>query len=131
MAATLRKLERQIIPDECPDASYLEQEGLGFEERLAAYQRDEFYFVWIQAVAEIHLPFGSQGVQIIQTIESPGLWGIEDDSGETYFESVYAEELRTLEAMLAELGVRDPDELLADELKRADWYAADCPPVQA
>lgn len=29
--------DRQIIPDDCPDTSYLEQEG--FEDRLARYVR--------------------------------------------------------------------------------------------
>ena len=34
---------------------------------------------------------------------SPGLWGIESDSGEQYFEEVYREERAILIAMLASL----------------------------
>lgn len=127
MAATLHTLKRQFIPDEQPDSSFLEQEG--WEDRLLAFTRGDFSFVGIRAVAEIRIPYGHGW--ITQTIESPGLWGIEDDSGETYFESVYVEELGQLQDMLEELGVQDPEGLMADEIKRTEWYANDCPPVQA
>ena len=38
-------------------------------------------------------------------IESPGLWGIESDSGEDYFDSVFQEEKGILTDMLVQLGV--------------------------
>ena len=103
MAATERTVEvefvRDIVPDELPDASYLEQEG--WEDRLEAYQAGEFGFVGIQAVAKIRIPYGKDW--ILNEVRSPGLWGIEDDSGEDYFESVYEEELNVLRDMLKSL----------------------------
>lgn len=36
---------------------------------------------------------------------SPGLWGIESDSGDPYFEEVYHEERAVLIAMLASLKI--------------------------
>jgi hypothetical protein len=78
--------------DEFPDASYLEQEGMGFEDRLAAYRRGDFYFIGVQAEATIHVPVGSDVV--VQTITSPGLWGIESDSGDDYLKEVGEQESR-------------------------------------
>jgi hypothetical protein len=104
------EIRMEVVPDESPDASYLEQEGLGFEDRLAAYRAGEFGFVGVRAVAELHIPTVpySRGGWFIQTVSSPGLWGIEDDSGEEYFKEVYEEEVDTLRDMLAELGVKLP-----------------------
>lgn len=103
MTIKVKDVRMEIIPDGDPDPSYLEQEG--FEDRLAAYQSGEFSFVGVRAVAEILLSSG-----ILQSIESPGLWGVEDDSGDDYFRSVFEEELSTLRSMLNELNV-PPEEL--------------------
>jgi hypothetical protein len=103
MPAKLNSVRIIISGDECPDASYLEQEGLGFEDRLAAYRNGDFSFVGVQVEAEIYIPHGSDW--IIQTIKTPGLWGIEDDSGEDYFREVAADESVTLSDMLQELCV--------------------------
>ena len=89
----------KIVPDESPDASYLEQAD--FEGRLTEYQRGNFDFVGVQAVAEIAVPYGKDW--IMTCIKSPGLWGIESDSGQAYFDEVYAEERATLFDMLASL----------------------------
>ena len=94
-------ITREIIPDEHPDASYLEQEDMGFEYRLAAYRRGEFGFVGVRARAEIRTPYGQDW--IVAHISSPGLWGIEDDSGEDYFNEVYEEEKQTLLGMLDDI----------------------------
>ena len=95
-------LTPEIVPDEYADASWLEQEGLGFEDRLAAYQRDEFGFVGIRVSCTLHIPHGS--VWILQEITSPGLWGIEDDSGEDYIAEVVLDETAVIRSMLEELG---------------------------
>ena len=97
-----RDFDRQIVPDDCPDSSYLEQEG--FADRLAEYRRGKFDYVGVRAAVELPIPFGKD--RILTRIESPGLWGIESDSGEDYLESVFQEESAILADMLAELGVK-------------------------
>lgn len=109
MAKHIISIERQLIPDSEPDLSWLEQ---GYNdvpepdrtryreedaERLANYGRT-WAMVGLRAVALVEI----NGIR--QTIESAGLWGIEDDSDAGHFDDVYAEELDTLGAMLHELG---------------------------
>ena len=96
------EFQRRVIPDTSPDTSYLEQRG--FKKRLAAYKRGEFDFVGVRAAVDLHIPYG-KGF-IVQRIESPGLWGIETDSGHDYLDSVFREECATLTGMLAELGAK-------------------------
>ena len=91
------------LPDECPDSSYLEQDE--FEDRLEQFQNGDFDFVGIRASVEIKIPHGT-GTVISHRITSPGLWGIESDSGDEYFRQVFREESEVLSSMLAELGVQ-------------------------
>ncbi len=93
--------DRQLVPDDCPDTSYLEQEG--FEDRLEQYRRGDFYYIGVRAAVEVPIPYGKD--RILTRIASPGLWGIESDSGEDYFQSVFEEEIAILADMLTELGV--------------------------
>ena len=93
---------RRIVPDDCPDTSYLEQEG--FYDRREQYRHGEFEFVGIRAAVELPIPYGKD--RILVMVESPGLWGIESDSGEDYFDSVFQEEINILADMLTELGVK-------------------------
>jgi predicted RND superfamily exporter protein len=109
MAKCIISIERQVVNDDSPDLSWLEQDYADLPEperskyrsqdaeRLANYGTD-WSMVGIRAVAIIEV----NGIQ--QSIESPGLWGIEDDSGDDYFDEVYGEELSTLGEMLHELG---------------------------
>jgi hypothetical protein len=94
--------DRQIIPDDCPDTSYLEQEEFG--DRLEQFRQGAFDYIGIRAAVELPIPYGKD--RIITRIESPGLWGIESDSGEDYLDSVFQEESAILADMLAELGVK-------------------------
>jgi hypothetical protein len=94
--------DRQLVPDDCPDTSYLEQDG--FEDRLEQYRRGQFDVVGVRAVVEVPIPYGKD--RILTRIESPGLWGIESDSGEDYLQSVFEEESAILADMLTELGVK-------------------------
>jgi hypothetical protein len=94
--------DRRIVPDDCPDTSYLEQAG--FENRLRQYRQGDFDYVGVRAAVELPIPFGKD--RILVKVESPGLWGIESDSGEDYFDSVFQEESAILADMLAELGVK-------------------------
>lgn len=97
-----RDFYRQTVPDDCPDPSYLEQEGFG--DRLEQYRQGAFDFIGIRATVELPIPYGKD--RILIRIESPGLWGIESDSGEDYLDSVFQEESATLAEMLMELGVK-------------------------
>jgi hypothetical protein len=90
----------EIVPDDCADASYLEQDD--FEDRLEAYRRGDFSFVGVRAVAHIRVPYGEHA-EIETTLKSPGLWGIEDDSGGDYFLDVFEGEKLTLLDMLKSL----------------------------
>jgi len=100
-----RDFYRRLIPDDSPDASYLEQPG--FEDRLQQYRQGCFGFVGVRAAVELPIPYGAD--RILVTIESPGLWGVESDSDEDYLDSVFQEECDTLTEILAELGVRVVD----------------------
>ena len=105
ISVSKRSFDRQIVPDECPDVSYLEQEG--FEDRLGQYRRGDFDYVGVRAAVELPIPYGKD--RILTRIESPGLWGIESDSGKDYLDSVFQEESTILADMLAELGVKVVD----------------------
>lgn len=96
---------RELIPDSDPDTSWLEQNG--WEERLAEYHDGGFGFVGVRASVDIDIPQGTYSIQ--QTISTPGLWGIESDSGEEYLNQVFSEESSTLVEMLAALGVEVVD----------------------
>jgi hypothetical protein len=97
-------------------------------ERLESYG-DEWWMIGIRAAAEIYIPAGDSF--IIQMIESPGVWGIESDSGETYFKEVFSHELTVLRDMLDKLNVAGldvldkPPEHLAD-IVRTDKTPAAC-----
>jgi hypothetical protein len=82
------------------DPDFREQD----EARLAAWRNDQWHFVGIRARAIIKIPHGTNSeCWITSELLSPGLWGIESDSGEDYFQQVYQEERDILIAMLASL----------------------------
>lgn len=66
--------------------------------------RKKWHFVGIQARATIKIPYGTNpDCWINSKMLSPGLWGIESDSGDEYFQEVYQEEREILIDMLASL----------------------------
>ena len=101
LTVSRRAFERIERIDEYPDISWLEDES--GRERLAAFSEGAWHLVGIQAAATVLIPLGDHFVA--QTVTSPGLFGIESDSGEDYFEAVFAEECASLAAMLAAIGV--------------------------
>jgi hypothetical protein len=82
------------------DPDYREQD----QARLDAWRNDEWHFIGIRAKATIKIPHGiNPDCWITSEVLSPGLWGIESDSGDPYFQEVYREERAILVAMLASL----------------------------
>ena len=82
------------------DPDYREQD----DARLSSWRNDEWHFVGIRARAIIKIPHGiNPECWITAELLSPGLWGIESDSGDDYFRQVYQEERDVLIDMLASL----------------------------
>jgi len=89
-------ITQEVVDDTDPDTSYLEQDD--FAERLAEYRNGDFSFVGVRATALIRVPYGADFIET--RISSSGLWGIESDSGQDYFDEVFQEERKTLLEML-------------------------------
>lgn len=77
-----------------PATEYGEQDY----QRMESFNSGQWFFIGIRAEAEVVV----NGT--IQRITSPGLWGIESDSGRDYFAEVAQEELAQLRDILAEMG---------------------------
>ena len=108
MTVRAADIERVEEPDPHPDLSWLEPDANPADaeanaERLAAYRAGEWRCIGIRARAAFLIGLGRAAM--IQTIESPGLWGIESDSDPDYLDEVFAEEARTLRGILSELNV--------------------------
>jgi outer membrane protein assembly factor BamA len=92
-------------PDEDADMSYLEaapgdtvHDTAGKTTRRQMYERGAFSMVGIYATAEYTVN------STIQEVRTPGLWGIEDDSGAAYLNEVANEQLDELTSLLKALG---------------------------
>ena len=96
-----RRMETASKQSALLDLKYIEEGLPGSARGIAARAFD---FIGIRAAVELPIPYGKD--RILTRIESPGLWGIESDSGEDYLESVFQEESNILAGMLAELGVK-------------------------
>ena len=82
------------------DPDYREED----EARLKAWRNEEWHFVGIRARATPKIPYGiNPQCWITSELLSPGLWGIESDSGDDYFQQVYQDERAVLIDMLAHL----------------------------
>jgi hypothetical protein len=103
----VESIEIVVCSDDHPDPSYLEQEG--WEERLKQYREGDFYFVGVYVAAMLSLRTPQGGWMRAGTIRTPGLWGIESDSGDDYIAEVAGEELDQLNEMLAALGIDTTD----------------------
>ena len=101
-------IERIEEPDPHPDLSWLEPDANPADAkanaaRLAAYRAGEWHCVGIRARATFLIDLGQAA--LIQTVESPGLWGIESDGDPEYPDRVFAEEAQTLRGILAQMNV--------------------------
>ena len=110
------KIVLKEIVDTDPDLSYLEPGALpDYEpenaERLASYNRGEWYTIGIKAYATIEIPIDEK-TSSIQTIESGGLWGIESDSRSDYKTTIGKEEVDEVKHLLRTLqidGINEAD----------------------
>ena len=99
MVKAMVTITRELVPDEDPDVSYLEQDE--YQDRLKEYKRGMFGFVGVQAVATISVPYGRDW--IITHLRSPGIWGVENDSGEDHLNDIFSDEKAVLITMLEAL----------------------------
>jgi hypothetical protein len=82
------------------DPDYRDQD----QARLDTWRSGDWWFVGIRAKAIIRIPHGTNpDCWIVTELSSPGLWGIESDSGDAYFEEVYRDERDVLAGMLDSL----------------------------
>lgn len=81
------------------------------EHRMDMYGRD-WYMLGIRAVATLHFPERNTESKIIQRIKSPGLFGIESDSDDKYFEEIEENEIAILLDMLDSMHVNVPNDFM-------------------
>jgi len=105
--------------DDNPDLSWLEQdysdcspaEAAKYrqqdKDRLAAYNRGDWYMQGCFAVAEVSYSIG-QGSRRIEKFTSGALWGIESDCGDDYRKQVEQEQLDDLKEHLAQFNIPWP-----------------------
>lgn len=90
-------------PDSDPSDKLFNAPGEETEDlaRQNVFLREEWWYVGVIARATIAVPYGKDFITM--TIDSPGLWGVESDSGEDYIAQIFAEERATLVEMLNSL----------------------------
>ena len=100
--------KREECVDESPDLSYLEQDygdspvaeremyRAQDTERLKAYHNGDWHVLGIRAVAMIVV--SRPGYSTHYELTSPGLWGVESDSGEDCLQEAFQNECDTLRA---------------------------------
>lgn len=77
--------------------------GLQDYQRVRDLDRGEWCYLGVYATAQIVVG------DTVQTIKSPGLWGVESDSGEDYLKLVADEELAALRRILLDLGFTESE----------------------
>lgn len=124
MTKEIESISCQQIFDVDGDISYLQQYDINSKDteerkyalqdkkRLEAYYNDEWYFIGIQAVAEIRI----NGIS--QTISSGGLYGIESDNSNEYFDEVFEEEKEQLKDVLLQLGFTEKQIAQNEDLEK-------------
>lgn len=124
MTKEIESISCQQTFDDDGDISYLQQYDINSKnpderqnakqdkKRLEAYYNNEWHFVGIQAVAEIRID------GLLQTISSGGLWGIESDSSDEYFDEIFEEEKEQLKDVLLQLGFTEKQIAQNEDLKK-------------
>jgi hypothetical protein len=67
--------------------------------RMRAWENDEWNWIGVRARATIHVPIGGGSFTTYHLL-SPGLWGVESDSGEEYLNEIFEDEKASLMAHL-------------------------------
>lgn len=110
-ATRIEKITCEILPDDDPDLSYLDTDEMTewtakeieqAQARLADYGNG-----WQMVGVRLRASLVVNGTH--QTVTSPGLWGIESDSGAAYFEQVGDDEACELEGILSALGFHEAE----------------------
>ena len=124
MTKEIESISCQQTFDDDGDISYLQQYDINSKnpderqnakqdkKRLEAYYNNEWHFVGIQAVAEIRID------GLLQTISSGGLWGIESDSSDEYFDEIFEEEKEQLKDVLLQLGFTEKQIAQNEDLEK-------------
>lgn len=92
-------------------------DNLADYKRAESFNRGDWQMVGVRAKTTLLIP-QPQGGFVTQTITSPGLWGIESDSGRDYFMEVGKEELGQLKHDLKALNV--PEKAADEAIKKAE-----------
>jgi len=111
--AELRAVRVIVESDPDTDASYMDPAE--FKDRRAAYKAGEFSFVGVRAEAEVVIE------EIVQTLTSGGLLGIESDSEEEYLDEIIAGEWKALRNVLKTVGVSTDQLPLEVDRAWIDW----------
>jgi len=85
----------------CVSDSEFNQIELAAHYRMRAWERGDWYYVGVRAVALCFIVRNGVGTYV--NIESPGIWGVESDSDESYIEELYKEQIAELEEILGAL----------------------------
>jgi hypothetical protein len=108
-------LSREVVFDDDPDLSWLTDESryegetannraqyiAQDQRRLEGFNSGDWWMVGVRCKAEIMVPHGTNPESWIKSVmRSPGVWGIESDSGEDHFDEVYHDERAELLGML-------------------------------
>lgn len=75
-------------------------------ERFMQIERGDVWFYGVRAQVTFLIPTQWANNFIIETLDSPGLWGVESDSGDDYFEEIFQEEKGQLIHVLESMGVK-------------------------
>lgn len=88
-------------------------------------RRDSFGEDWlfVGVVAHAHIEVGTENIVQIVPIRSGGLWSVESDSDDSYFQQIGDEELSDLRGLLHEFGFTD-EEIDAVSVDRPDEVKA-------
>ncbi len=70
--------------------------------RLDAWRNGEWHFIGVQAQAAVYIV--RNGVGTRYTLYSPGLWGVESDSGDEYLGEIFRQECDAIREDLAAMG---------------------------
>jgi hypothetical protein len=108
-APELESIVVVVIPDDEPDFSHID------DVQQARYERGELTLYGIRAEAKIVVD------EVVQTITSGGLWGIESDAGDDYFHEVAEEEYNDLRKILKTLGVATSELPNKLDKKQIEW----------